>query len=508
MAALESRGTDQIEGEGGSSHSFNRDVSHGLSTNSLYPYLPYRSPVNPEPIILETPRKFECWDHGCNGRQFSTFSNLLRHQREASGTASEIVCYRCGAEFTRKTTRDGHLEHDKCRPAESGTDLLRASRDVSFCQSCRNGKIRCDGNLSACTACGKVGESLECSSTAERITRNEVLDSMAMPEIRIQEVEKRASGSLAQEPTRSIGRTIATDFVDCSLIYAGFEPKPSTKSPEGAIVKDGYSYRKENDEATLGCNELDDDFTSGSNFWISLRQHLRSSEMATTGQIFNLKSKITCLRCGAEFITEAVRDEHVIQEMCDIEPSIKDAILSPTVPLTGYEPTRYGVLTDSNNGDLVLVVDESTPGPVFLDQAISPVSRSRGRLHDPQILHDHKTVRREIDISRSLAGAMADKSGSNTTLSTSLSDFERPELNSSVRNAVGAVLSAYEQATNVFRLIVVRQMKPRTPPFTKDLEYSLMYCRDKLRVAIESQANKLGHEVWISLEYGKSALNS
>ncbi|KAF2096794.1 hypothetical protein NA57DRAFT_78387 [Rhizodiscina lignyota] len=65
--------------------------------------------------ILNARPKPQCWDHGCNGRQFSTFSNLLRHQREKSGTAAKSVCPRCGAEFTRTTARNGHMAHDKCK---------------------------------------------------------------------------------------------------------------------------------------------------------------------------------------------------------------------------------------------------------------------------------------------------------------------------------------------------------------------------------------------------------
>ncbi|KAM0717424.1 hypothetical protein Q7P37_007276 [Cladosporium fusiforme] len=64
--------------------------------------------------VLNQRPKPQCWEHGCNGRQFSTFSNLLRHQREKSGTASKSYCPRCGAEFTRTTARNGHLQHDKC----------------------------------------------------------------------------------------------------------------------------------------------------------------------------------------------------------------------------------------------------------------------------------------------------------------------------------------------------------------------------------------------------------
>ncbi|KAI4150102.1 MAG: hypothetical protein LQ340_004264 [Diploschistes diacapsis] len=70
-----------------------------------------------DPVVVERPPRDrpQCWDHGCNGREFSTFSNLLRHQREKSGTASKAYCPRCGAEFTRTTARNGHMEHGKCK---------------------------------------------------------------------------------------------------------------------------------------------------------------------------------------------------------------------------------------------------------------------------------------------------------------------------------------------------------------------------------------------------------
>ncbi|KAG8527405.1 uncharacterized protein KY384_007557 [Bacidia gigantensis] len=74
-----------------------------------------RSPLDQEPVILEQPKKPQCWDHVCNGRTFSTFSNLLRHQREKSGSSSKSVCPRCGAEFTSKKARDGHMAHDECK---------------------------------------------------------------------------------------------------------------------------------------------------------------------------------------------------------------------------------------------------------------------------------------------------------------------------------------------------------------------------------------------------------
>ena len=73
--------------------------------------------------VLNQKPKPQCWDHGCNGREFSTFSNLLRHQREKSGTAAKSYCPKCGAEFTRTTARNGHLAHEKCsKPRRPSTE--------------------------------------------------------------------------------------------------------------------------------------------------------------------------------------------------------------------------------------------------------------------------------------------------------------------------------------------------------------------------------------------------
>ncbi|SPO00935.1 uncharacterized protein DNG_03683 [Cephalotrichum gorgonifer] len=70
--------------------------------------------------VVQNRPKPQCWEHGCNGRQFSTFSNLLRHQREKSGQSNKASCPNCGAEFTRTTARNGHLLQGKCRKREEG----------------------------------------------------------------------------------------------------------------------------------------------------------------------------------------------------------------------------------------------------------------------------------------------------------------------------------------------------------------------------------------------------
>ncbi|RMJ21430.1 hypothetical protein PHISP_07705, partial [Aspergillus sp. HF37] len=65
-------------------------------------------------VVGSQPRP-QCWEHGCNGREFSTFSNLLRHQREKSGAVAKAECPVCGAVFTRSTARNIHVEQGKCR---------------------------------------------------------------------------------------------------------------------------------------------------------------------------------------------------------------------------------------------------------------------------------------------------------------------------------------------------------------------------------------------------------
>jgi len=83
---------------------------------SNFPAVPQTLESTPNEVdVMGSRQKPQCWDHGCNGRQFSTFSNLLRHQREKSGTANKARCPHCGTEFTRTTARNGHLYGGKCK---------------------------------------------------------------------------------------------------------------------------------------------------------------------------------------------------------------------------------------------------------------------------------------------------------------------------------------------------------------------------------------------------------
>ncbi|KAJ4163852.1 hypothetical protein LMH87_005556 [Akanthomyces muscarius] len=99
-------------------------VPHAQESSLMHQMPPSPSATAPDasPSGASSSRpKPRCWDHGCNGRQFSTFSNLLRHQREKSGQAAKATCPNCGAEFTRTTARNGHMLHDKCKRRTPGS---------------------------------------------------------------------------------------------------------------------------------------------------------------------------------------------------------------------------------------------------------------------------------------------------------------------------------------------------------------------------------------------------
>ncbi|KAH9885880.1 hypothetical protein F4778DRAFT_488313 [Xylariomycetidae sp. FL2044] len=58
--------------------------------------------------------KPRCWDHGCNGKQFSSRSNLMRHIKERNGSQERSTCPLCKAFFTRNSARDTHLANQSC----------------------------------------------------------------------------------------------------------------------------------------------------------------------------------------------------------------------------------------------------------------------------------------------------------------------------------------------------------------------------------------------------------
>ncbi|KAI1425148.1 hypothetical protein F5Y12DRAFT_395601 [Xylaria sp. FL1777] len=64
--------------------------------------------------LAERDEKPRCWEHGCNGREFSSKSNLMRHMKEKSGASNKCTCPLCGAIFTRSSARDTHIAKQSC----------------------------------------------------------------------------------------------------------------------------------------------------------------------------------------------------------------------------------------------------------------------------------------------------------------------------------------------------------------------------------------------------------
>lgn len=58
--------------------------------------------------------RLRCYDHGCDGRTFSSPENFRRHIREKQRSIVAI-CIFCQASFTRKSNRDKHLSNGKCK---------------------------------------------------------------------------------------------------------------------------------------------------------------------------------------------------------------------------------------------------------------------------------------------------------------------------------------------------------------------------------------------------------
>jgi hypothetical protein len=58
--------------------------------------------------------EYRCWEHGCNGRRFSTRSNLQRHLTEKSRQRPKWKCPDCDAVFSRTTARNQHVYNKSC----------------------------------------------------------------------------------------------------------------------------------------------------------------------------------------------------------------------------------------------------------------------------------------------------------------------------------------------------------------------------------------------------------
>ena len=97
---------------------------------------PSSSDMGPNPSSAMTDdliKNPQCFEHGCNGRKFSTLGNLIRHQREESDLSRRHICPHCGSQCSSKRARSAHITHGKCKRGKvSARRLLPADGIVEF----------------------------------------------------------------------------------------------------------------------------------------------------------------------------------------------------------------------------------------------------------------------------------------------------------------------------------------------------------------------------------------
>lgn len=95
-----------------SSHGQRSPGDESLITGSTTIETSLQTDESGNPIVVHK-RIYQCWEHGCEGRVFSTLSNYRRHCRERSMLAEgSITCPLCGKRFTRASARNAHLERE------------------------------------------------------------------------------------------------------------------------------------------------------------------------------------------------------------------------------------------------------------------------------------------------------------------------------------------------------------------------------------------------------------
>ena len=98
-----------------------RPVANRHNSGKLLPRKPHER---------EASKKPQCWDHGCNGREFTSFSALWSHQREEDGTPPKRTCPRCGATFPQAIAFLRHLAVDKCNSSQGNSGYNQDDPDA------------------------------------------------------------------------------------------------------------------------------------------------------------------------------------------------------------------------------------------------------------------------------------------------------------------------------------------------------------------------------------------
>jgi hypothetical protein len=100
--------------------------------------------------LLQSRPKPRCWEHGCSGREFATFSLLLRHQRGMAAKTA-VYCPSCNASFARTTGRNSHLLHGKCKQHQCDAGTVGLETDDTVCLESRAAQPTSDTENISCS---------------------------------------------------------------------------------------------------------------------------------------------------------------------------------------------------------------------------------------------------------------------------------------------------------------------------------------------------------------------
>lgn len=113
---------------------------------------------------------------------------------------------------------------------------LRVSRPVAACSRCKAAKIKCDGKLPACTACGRAGKADSCSGANDEFAKGKERSYVAALEATLEKLQRRVAEAKTLQ---------ATDPSRRDTVAASYMLGPGHTFPARRIASGGRVHRKE-----------------------------------------------------------------------------------------------------------------------------------------------------------------------------------------------------------------------------------------------------------------------
>ena len=246
--------------------------------------------------------RIRCFDHGCNGREFSSLGNYHRHLKERNAISKKFSCPRCGRSFSRLTARNLHYEKRRCKSVYREGNRVQISLPLLPSNIANPSPIPPAAEKCYTMDTATVGSSFSASGPglgSESVSSIDLSDPLAL---------SNYDGSCNTLFDAEQERNAEHDALDTGVDIIG-ELGPyrlqntdaaSYNALQGATTSDAgptYSFEHECDGQP---------FSSPENF---LGQPKEQSGVA---------SRFFCARCGRAFSRSTARDLHYEQRRCKL----------------------------------------------------------------------------------------------------------------------------------------------------------------------------------------------